>query len=49
MCMCTVADYEKFQKMELFLHWESLQTAEELYEQFISIYKRDRSPEPRPK
>lgn len=42
-CMCTAADYEKFKNMELFLHWETLQTAEELYEEFISIYKRDRS------
>ena len=37
-CMCTAADYEKFKNMELFLHWETLQTAEELYEEFISIY-----------
>lgn len=36
--MCTEADYEKFQNMELFLHWETLKTAEELYEQFIEPF-----------
>ena len=43
MCMCTQENYDKFQNMELFLHDEVLETAEELYAQFIAPFSGEPS------